>query len=299
MKSLLVGFCSLWVCFAAFAHPYYGEDFLASLPQLRSQTSFQAESLAESVTPSELKNKLFKILIDEHRRRDGQPDEIGHCYSKKTKQEMGECYRQQSYNYKKARKFVFGTLHLEQNAGEYFVTGIYCQNDWTNRDLGANALGPDRYPRAQMMNTEHLWPQSKFSKFHPRDTQKTDLHHLMPTESRINSIRGNHPFGEVEESDRQTCQGTRLGRVKNGGGRGDYFMPPENVRGDVARALFYFSTRYQMDIDPVQERFLRKWHREDPVSEQERVRHEKVFEVQMNRNPYIDFPELVDLIRNF
>ena len=38
------------------------------------------------------------------------------------------------------------------------------------------------------------------------------------------------------------------------------------------------------------------WHRADPVSEKERRRAETVFSIQGNRNPYIDYPELVEFI---
>lgn len=36
---------------------------------------------------------------------------------------------------------------------------------------------------------------------------------------------------------------------------------------------------------------LLAWHEVDPVDEAERARHEKIFEWQGNRNPFIDFPE--------
>ena len=41
---------------------------------------------------------------------------------------------------------------------------------------------------------------------------------------------------------------------------------------------------------------LLDWHRADHVSEKERRRAETVFSIQGNRNPYIDYPELVEFI---
>jgi len=39
-----------------------------------------------------------------------------------------------------------------------------------------------------------------------------------------------------------------------------------------------------------------KWHREDPVSEKELKRNNAVYAHQKNRNPFIDYPELVEYI---
>lgn len=41
---------------------------------------------------------------------------------------------------------------------------------------------------------------------------------------------------------------------------------------------------------------LLHWSRQDPVSEKERARNEKVFLIQGNRNPFIDYPELAEYI---
>ena len=75
--------------------------------------------------------------------------------------------------------------------------------------------------------------------------------------------------------------------------------PPIEHRGNVARALFYFSVRYGMSISAVEESSLRSWHMEDPVDEAELERHEQIFSIQRVRNPFIDFPELVEDIDNF
>ena len=41
---------------------------------------------------------------------------------------------------------------------------------------------------------------------------------------------------------------------------------------------------------------LMKWHNQDPVSEREIKRNNEVAKIQKNRNPFIDYPELVDYI---
>jgi endonuclease I len=54
-----------------------------------------------------------------------------------------------------------------------------------------------------------------------------------------------------------------------------------------------------LPIDPRLEAVLRKWHKDDPVDDEERDRNEKIMKLQGNRNPFIDYPELVDKINDF
>lgn len=200
-----------------------------------------------------------------------------------------------SYSYKEARRKLFNELHLEKDSRGYFVKGVYCLNN--NYPFNGEHPG-NRLPDASIINTEHTWPQSKFSSRFSKETQKTDLHHLFPTESRINSDRGNYPFAEVTRERNVHCPESQSGSPTSGE-NGTYFEPPQNHQGNVARAMFYFSVRYNIEIDPVQEFFLRKWHEEDPVDAAERVRNEKIATLQKNRNPFIDDPSLVRQISDF
>lgn len=201
---------------------------------------------------------------------------------------------QKYYNYKEARKILFGKIHLEQEDGKYFVNDVYCNNKYTKAD----GVGPKRIPNHQKINCEHTWPQSKFSSRVSKRYQKTDLHHLYPTNSRANSVRSNHPFGEVNGSNLgQNCQNSRRG--KDIVGNVTSFEPPLEHRGNVARALFYFSIRYKIAIHKNEENYLRKWNLEDPVDEKEIARNNSVFEAQNNRNPFVDDTTLVDTIDNF
>ena len=53
-------------------------------------------------------------------------------------------------------------------------------------------------------------------------------------------------------------------------------------------------------LHPVNRAWLRDllvdWHRLDPVSEKEKTRAVEVNKIQGNRNPFIDYPELVEYI---
>lgn len=46
-------------------------------------------------------------------------------------------------------------------------------------------------------------------------------------------------------------------------------------------------------------RDMEQWHWNDPPSEDEQRRHEAIYGIQNNRNPFIDNPEYVSYIYNF
>lgn len=150
-------------------------------------------------------------------------------------------------------------------------------------------------------NTEHTWPQSKGA----TGVAQSDLHHLHPADIRTNERRGSNPYGEVvraewsvgEEGPRQAKLGVdALGET--------VFEPREDIKGDIARGLLYFYTRYAQSRPSkfTLENFrhelptLLKWHDADPVTEAERARNDAVHQVQGNRNPFVDRPEFVDRV---
>lgn len=204
--------------------------------------------------------------------------------------------QQISLDYRAARVKLFNELDLKQDAkGSYFID-VYCREKFYHYKAG-ETVGT-KIPDAQYMNTEHTWPQSKFSGSFPSEVQKTDLHHLYPTGSKINSERGNYPFAEVAGGT-SSCSNKALRGKAESTKQGTYFEPPLEQKGNVARSMFYFSTRYKMPIDSVQEYYFRQWHILDPIDAEERARHEKIAKIQNNRNPYIDDPGLVNQVLDF
>lgn len=194
-------------------------------------------------------------------------------------------------SYEVAREIVMMELDLGQDDKGHYVWDYYCQKVFR--------IQWQRMPNSNQLNIEHTWPQSRFSHRFPRALQKTDLHHLFPTDSKANTIRDSYNFGQVVNETKiagADCKDSRLGYNAS---QRTTFQPPPNHRGSVARALFYFSIRYQLPIDVEQEAILRQWHKEDPVSPDEIVRNDKIEAIQGNRNPFIDRPELVDQIPNF
>ena len=68
---------------------------------------------------------------------------------------------------------------------------------------------------------------------------------------------------------------------------------PEYGKGIVSRATMYFILRYKnVDIhDKMNRALLLAWHIRYPVTRYEKHRNAAIFEIQGNRNPFIDYPE--------
>ncbi len=150
----------------------------------------------------------------------------------------------------------------------------------------------EAFEAALPYNCEHVVPQSWFNK---REPMRGDLHHLFGCESRCNSFRSNIPyfdFVDFERAIRDSC-----------GKREENKFEPESGKGTAARAVLYFLIRYPGEINSTSREFeaerlpiLFKWHEEHPVEEYELHRNKAVYEMQGNRNPFIDFPEWVQFV---
>ncbi len=186
----------------------------------------------------------------------------------------------QNFNYRTAREHLY--WYVDNDNGT--VVTIY--------DRRAIPLLPDEWPNSSVVNCEHTWPKSMGAGSRPA---KTDIHHLRPAVPNINSTRGNMPFGTpippyVHDFD------WKVGYEPDGD---KVFMPPPEMRGDISRGMFYFSIRYRMPIDEDQEEDLRLWHEQDPVDAAELARMMRVYQRQGNKNPFVEYPSLVDRIDDF
>lgn len=141
-----------------------------------------------------------------------------------------------------------------------------------------------------------------------------DLFHLVPGDYSANRSKSNHAPGIPTDSTFNngsfvTGSGSTYGLTR-------VFCPADEYKGDFARAYFYIATCYgdslkwlqtgepgvAMDESSWQEfrpwlqELLVDWHRLDPVSQKELTRAVEVNKIQGNRNPFIDYPELVEYI---
>jgi deoxyribonuclease-1 len=259
--------------------PYYGQDFY--------------DRVHKGDRDKDLLNDIRTVLTKKHKHVNGGLDQlVDQCDAGST------CYEQSPIGYTAARKVLLGNLFLVADGANYGIKEVYCGRVYTNADFGAGVKpGPGLVPDEKIMNIEHTWPQSRFSNLFPKEMQKCDLHHLFPSDSKLNSIRGNFWFGEID----QQKQALKCGESKFGtwNGQGQFFEPPAAHKGNVARALMYFSIRYEMPIEANEEALFKKWNKADPVDADERARNDAIEKIQGNRNPFVDFPELADSIGDF
>lgn len=151
-------------------------------------------------------------------------------------------------------------------------------------------------------NREHVWPKSLGG--YETSGPGADLHHIRPSDNKVNSTRGNLRFGEV--SGGKTATGGNAASGKVGGYYGSYFEPLDNVKGDVARICLYMYVRYggsYSKCSSITNVFqsvdvLLEWCALDPVDTWEMGRNEVVEDFQGNRNVFIDYPELAWLLFN-
>lgn len=173
-------------------------------------------------------------------------------------------------------------------------------------DFGSDQCG-NYSNEGDCYNREHLWAQSWSNN---DGTNKTDLHHVFPTDGYVNNRRGNYAFGEVSNASWTSRNGSKLGNNKISGYNGTVFEPIDEYKGDIARALLYVSVRYYQEdsgwsnsdmtnksvIKDWALNMLLRWHEEDPVSQKEIDRNDAVYSIQRNRNPFVDYPEFVHRI---
>lgn len=165
---------------------------------------------------------------------------------------------------------------------------------------------------SQVFNREHSMPLSWFGG--QVSPMFTDMFHIYPVDKWVNALRANYPYGEVSNPGTTTLNGGKLGNNDRTGYNGLAFEPVDEYKGDLARTFFYMITRYEDQVEtwtyspegnhmldhakwpgyrPWVIDMLLEWHAQDTVSQKEIQRNNAIYQIQGNRNPFIDHPEFV------
>ena len=191
-------------------------------------------------------------------------------------------------SYDPARDILY--REIDNNNGYVFC--IY-----TDFSVQLNESDPSTHLYENGMDCEHLWPQSMYEGTSP---MKSDMHHLRPCKSNVNGSRGNKPFNNINDSNTDTwfwlniaSNNIPTNNINNySESSSNAFEPHENVKGDIARAMFYFYTIYENVADVnffnLQKEILYQWHNEDPPNSTEINRTWNIAYYQNNiPNPFI------------
>lgn len=201
------------------------------------------------------------------------------------------------------------------------------------RTIYKNAQRPAARPNPADWHREHSWPKSYgFSedapgKQGPGNVPLADFHALFAADPGYNQSRSNSLFGFCLFDCTQKAVDDRDGMFNlRQPAKGDvesvWEVWPER-RGDIARAQFYMDVRYdgtpavpgthepdliltdddslvvETDSSPAYMGRLCDlllWHKADPGSTPEALRNNGVYNVQGNRNPFVDHPDWVESI---
>ena len=145
------------------------------------------------------------------------------------------------------------------------------------------------YPTASMIRQLHCGSRMQCresdNKLFAR--MEADMHNMYPVWNSLITYRNGFQFGEIpgEEWRIDDCDIEWQGGV----------LEPRSVaRGNIARALLYMYKQYGLILEPDTLKMLVRWNREDPPSNQEIERNDRIESVQGTRNPFIDNPSMAD-----
>ena len=160
------------------------------------------------------------------------------------------------------------------------------------------------------LNIEHCLPKSWWGG--TVNEAYKDLYNLNPSDQRANSQKSNYAPGHVTNANKFDNGSFKMAKANTSGYGYICWEPAEEYRGDFARTYFYMATAYEyMEWTAYPEyisnasylmfsnniiQVLLDWHRADSVSDKERCRADQISTIQGNRNPFIDYPELVEYI---
>lgn len=194
----------------------------------------------------------------------------------------------------------WGFWTTDRDESGRFIDRYSSESEW-EMSTSQGAVGAD-------MNIEHSFPKSWWGGATVQAYK--DLYNLMPCKSKINSTKSNYPMGKVVSGDK----GNGWTKVGEGTDGKLYWEPADPWKGDFARGYMYMATAYQ-DYNWVGKQALQilqqgayptlqkwayklyiQWAKADKPDAVEIKRNNDVAKIQGNRNPYVDFPNLMEYV---
>ncbi len=183
-------------------------------------------------------------------------------------------------NYRKALGVLWGKVYPAK--GKTF----YCGYDFDNSKKSA---------RNNNINAEHIFPASWMTYDLKCGTRKqcqknneqfriieSDLHNIYPANVQINKARSNYKFANISGEKREfgNCdfEVNRKSRIAE---------PKDSIKGEIARAMLYMESQYNLTIKKKTKNLIIKWNRQDPPNKEELRRQKAIYKAQGRENKFI------------
>ena len=157
--------------------------------------------------------------------------------------------------------------------------------------------GKENY-RTKNVEWEHIMPVENFGKHLPCwkeggrkackndesfNEMESDMHNLVPTIGELNADRANYRFaadkpkvGQYGKCEFEVDFESKRAYVR------------DEIKGDIARIYFYMSDKYNVNLSSQELKMFEVWNKLDPVDEWEKIKNQRVYKLQGNRNKYIN-----------
>lgn len=157
---------------------------------------------------------------------------------------------------------------------------------------------------------EHVVPQSIYK--NDNNKLKCDMHNILLIPSKLNIHRSNYKLHSgsllYENSklldSRGTVMSDKITNIDFSGmsikdSKRKIFSPPDNIRGELSRASFYFMYQYPQYKDIILKHVidpytLMNWNYRYPIKQFERYKSKQVEAIQGNENPFIVDPSFCE-----
>ena len=109
---------------------------------------------------------------------------------------------------------------------------------------------------------------------------QADMYNLVPSVGELNGDRSNYSYGIIDGEARLygECDFEVSGKKAE---------PKEDIRGDIARTYFYMEETYNIELTDEERQLFIMWDKLDNISQWEKVRAERIKEIQGNENKFI------------
>lgn len=210
-------------------------------------------------------------------------------------------------SFEKAKRVLYNDVYKGHNITFY----CGCDYDPKSKQVDWKSCGfkPRKNPeRASRIEAEHVMPAHQFGNFRqcwrePKkvcpdkevtgrqcceekdlvfETAHNDLHNLFPAVGEVNGDRSNYNWGMIEGNKRE--YGACAIEIDESIRRAE---PPDNVKGNVARVMFYMEDTYGFKLSDQDRQLYTAWSKMDPPDAWEIERNQRIAAIEGKENRFI------------